>query len=102
MPRVARFDDRGETGERADGGVDRLAIEAIRRRLAPPFDAVAVDDADANEAVFARRAASDGERVRRVNDGDVVENFHPIVWAPVQRAVEAARTSGPDALVSRR
>ena len=92
-PRVELLDDRRQPRQRGERGVRRLAVESIRRGLAPPFDAVAIGDANANQAMLARAAARDDERMGRADDRDVVLNLH-FDRRLARRAVSALRSAG--------
>jgi hypothetical protein len=53
--------------QRGDGGLGRFTVEPIRRCFAPAFDAITVDEPNADQLPFARAATRDDERMLRVN-----------------------------------
>src|SRR4029079_18731339 len=93
-PRIAGLDDRRETRERTERRVDRFTVEPIRRGPAPSFNPVVVDQPNANQTVLARAAARDDERMRRVDNRNVVLNFHAPEESLELRAADAVRYAG--------
>ena len=63
-------EQRRVAGQRRLDGLERLAVEARRRGLAPPFDAVGVGDPHHHRAILAVAAARDDERVAGVQGQD--------------------------------
>ena len=77
-------DGRFQNSEQCDPCLRSLELT---RRL----DAIIADQANAHEAMLCGTAARNDERMRGVNDRDVVDELHAIVDAPDRRAANALR-----------
>ncbi len=102
VPGIARRDDRREALERGERRVRRLAVEAVRRGLAPAFASVVGDEPHAKQAVLAGAATRDDERMGCVDGREVVLELHLPESNPARRAIDAMRYGVEPSAVERR